>query len=83
MSMPPPMKRRVTPACPRCGSSEVAWILRGEPAMSDRLQADLDAHRVILGGCLVWPDQSDHRCRACRLDFRGDGRPVRVPGADR
>ena len=51
--------------------------------MSDELQADLDGHRVILGGCLVWPDQSDHRCRACGLDFRADGRPVRVPGDDR
>ncbi len=81
--MPTPMKRRATPACPRCGSADVAWILRGYPMIDDELRADLAAHRVILGGCLVWPDQSDHRCRACRVEFRADGRPARLPEDDR
>lgn len=31
--MPAPMaKRRPPPACPRCGSDNVAGILRGDPA---------------------------------------------------
>jgi hypothetical protein len=31
-----------------------------------------------LGGCLVWPDQASHRCNDCGLEFRPEGRPVRV-----
>jgi len=73
--------RRAT--CPRCGSGDVAWILRGYPAMDDELQADLRAHRVTLGGCIAWEGQSDHRCNTCGLQFRADGRPVRIPGDDR
>ena len=70
------------PACPRCGSARVAWILRGLPMFSDELQADLAAGSVVLGGCVVWPDQASHRCNACGLEFRTDGRPVRAEWAD-
>jgi DNA-directed RNA polymerase subunit RPC12/RpoP len=73
--------RRAT--CQRCGSSDVAWILRGCPAMDEKLQAELRAHRVTLGGCIVWEGQPDHRCNTCGLEFRADGRPVRTPGDDR
>jgi len=69
--------------CRRCGSRDVAWILRGYPAMDDELKADLRAHRVTLGGCVVREGQPDHRCNTCGLAFRADGRPVRVPGDDR
>jgi DNA-directed RNA polymerase subunit RPC12/RpoP len=69
--------------CQRCGSGDVAWILRGYPAMDEKLHADLRAHRVTLGGCIVREGQSDHRCNTCGLEFRADGRPVRVPGDDR
>ena len=61
--------------CPRCGSREIATILRGEPAYSEGLEADLEARRVVLGGCMVWDDQPDRSCRTCRLEFRADGRP--------
>jgi hypothetical protein len=69
--------------CQRCGSRDVAWILRGYPAMSDELQADLRARRVTLGGCIVREGQSDHHCNTCGLEFRADGRPVRIPRDDR
>ncbi len=75
-------RQKTRPPCPRCGSGDVAWILRGYPAMDEELDADLDARRVILGGCLVWPDQSDHRCNTCGFEFRKDGRPVRIPEGD-
>jgi hypothetical protein len=64
------------PLCPRCGSANVAWILRGYPKFSDELEADLASGSVVLGGCVVWPDQATHECNACRLEFRSDGRPV-------
>lgn len=50
------------------------------PAYSERLAADLEAHRVVLGGCVVWGDQPDLSCTACGLGFRADGRrPVVDP----
>jgi hypothetical protein len=45
------------------------------PALSDRLEADLEARRVVLGGCMTWDDQPDRSCRTCGLEFRADGRP--------
>ena len=64
---------RRTNACPRCGSHEIARIQYGMPAFSKRLEADLEAHRVVLGGCIVWDDQPDRSCSACGLEFRADG----------
>jgi DNA-directed RNA polymerase subunit RPC12/RpoP len=66
---------RRSKACPRCGSRAIAKIQYGEPAYSRQLEADLEAHRVILGGCMVWDDQPDLTCAACGLEFRVDGRP--------
>jgi hypothetical protein len=45
------------------------------PAYSERLEADLAAHRVVLGGCIVGPGQPDRSCASCGLEFRADGRP--------
>lgn len=66
------------PACPQCGSANVAWILRGYPKFSEELEADLASGSVVLGGCMVEPDQATHQCNACELEFRSDGRPVRA-----
>ena len=68
------------PACPRCGSENVAWILRGYPKYSEELEADLASGSVVLGGCVVELDQASHECNACGLEFRSDGRPVRDEG---
>jgi hypothetical protein len=65
--------REPTVACPRCGSPTVAKILYGYPAFSQKLQADLDAGRVVLGGCVVWEGRPDHACTSCRFEFRTDG----------
>ena len=71
----PAKAARKARVCPRCGSRETVRIQYGMPAHSDRLAADLEAHRVVLGGCMIWPDQPDHSCSACGLEFRADGRP--------
>ena len=52
--------------CPKCGSSETAWILRGLPNFSDELERDIEAGRVILGGCMVGPGMPDHHCHRCQ-----------------
>ena len=74
MSPPPP--------CPRCGSAKVAWILRGYPMFRQELRANLASGSVVLGSCVVWPDQASHQCNACGLEFRSDGKPVLVPDDD-
>ena len=61
--------------CPGCGSREIAKIQYGEPAYSERLETDLEGHRVVLGGCMVWDGQPDCSCTACGLEFRADGFP--------
>ena len=66
--------------CPVCGSREIAKIQHGEPAYSEGFEADLEARRVVLGGCMVWHDQPDRSCTACGLEFRADGlRPILDP----
>jgi hypothetical protein len=52
-------------ACPSCGSTRVARILYGEPMGSASLEADLEAGRVVLGGCLVADDSPRYRCADC------------------
>ena len=64
---------RSNTTCPSCRSRGVARIQYGEPAYSEGLEADLEAHRVVLGGCVVWDDQHDRSCRACGLEFRAEG----------
>jgi hypothetical protein len=61
---------------------KVAWILRGLPIFSEALDAELASGSVVLGGCEVWTGQASHQCKACGLEFRSDGRPVRAPSDD-
>jgi hypothetical protein len=63
------LKREVTPACPSCGSERVAWIFYGLPRSMERLQPDLDAGRVIFGGCSCSENEPQWKCRACGLDW--------------
>jgi hypothetical protein len=53
------------PACASCGSERVARSLYGLPASFAPLQPDLDAGRVILGGCCCSDDEPQWRCLAC------------------
>ena len=51
--------------CPSCGAVEVAAILYGLPRFDDELRADLDAGRVVLGGCCIGGDDPVWVCRGC------------------
>ena len=51
--------------CPRCGSARVAAILWGLPAGSPALDRDLEAGRVVLGGCCVGDDDPAWECADC------------------
>ena len=37
--------------CPRCGFSPVGSILYGYPFFSEKLQAELQSGKTVLGGC--------------------------------
>lgn len=52
--------------CPSCGSGRIATILYGLPAFSPELEADLDAGRIVLGGCCVTDDDPAWQCLDCQ-----------------
>ena len=51
--------------CPTCGHSPVASILWGLPVFSEKLEKDLDAGRMTLGGCIVSGDDPEWKCQKC------------------
>ncbi len=65
------MKRK----CPRCGSKDVAEILRGMPVYSEELKQAIADHKIILGGCSVTGSDPSAHCNACGKDF---GKPPYV-----
>lgn len=69
----------VAQRCPACGSAEVASILYGLPMYDEELRADLDAGRVVLGGCCVGGDDPVWLCRACKHQW---GRLFPTPNQD-
>lgn len=50
--------------CPECGG-KVARIFYGMPAFTERLQADLDAGRIVLGGCEISENMPTWQCVEC------------------
>jgi hypothetical protein len=54
-----------SPACPSCGSDRVAWIFYGLPLSFESLQPELDAGRIILGGCDCSESDPQWQCQAC------------------
>ena len=54
--------------CPSCGAASVARILYGFPDMSsEELRDDLDAGRVVLGGCALLGVEPDWQCVSCEV----------------
>ena len=51
--------------CPNCGSSRIADIQYGEPPASASLEADIEAGRVVLGGCCLTEDSPRYCCLSC------------------
>ncbi len=53
--------------CPACSSSRIAEILYGMPEISDKLEKDLSAGRIILGGCCISDDDPEWQCADCQM----------------
>ncbi len=63
---PPRVVRSSQPAqCPACGGGLVARIFRGMPAYDQKLLDDLDAGRIVLGGCVMTNDDPSWQCTQC------------------
>jgi len=60
------------PNCPKCDTGNVATILYGLPDNSDGLQRELDAERVVLGGCVIFGDDPEWHCNECQHEWRSD-----------
>ena len=59
--------------CPLCGSARVAEIRGGMPAFSEQMQKDLDAGKIVLGGCCIFGDEPTWQCADCGTDFYHKG----------
>ena len=58
--------------CPKCASNKIASIMYGMPVPDEKLQADLDSGRVVLGGCCISLDDPAWKCRECGAVFYKD-----------
>lgn len=57
--------KRKPKKCPKCKSARIANILYGMPAYSEKLQEDIDAGRIALGGCTIGIDDPRWQCADC------------------
>lgn len=72
-------RRRKPRKCPSCGHKPFGSILWGMPGMGEKMRADVEAGRVVIGGCLIGPDDPDWQCAKCGTAMWSDGRVSR-PG---
>lgn len=55
--------------CPSCNSANTCRIIYGMPDYTDKLERDLEAGRVHLGGCTINDDDPNRHCNDCEIDF--------------
>ena len=60
--------------CPECGSDSIAEILYGLPAYDEQMERDLDAGKIVLGGCCVSDDSPEWHCNKCKHEWGSIGR---------
>ena len=49
--------------CWKCGGKDVAKILYGYPISDEELEKEIDAGKIVLGGCIRMP--LDFVCNSC------------------
>jgi len=54
--------------CPSCGG-KVGKIMWGKPIIDNKLEADIAAGKIILGGCCVTDDDPTWQCAKCGEQF--------------
>ena len=56
-------------SCPHCGSTNTCRIMYGMPALTDKLERDLNAGKISLGGCIISFNDPNRHCNECETDF--------------
>ncbi len=59
-------------ACPNCESTNTCQIIYGMPDYTDKLEGELEAGRLHLGGCSVTGLDPNRHCNDCEIDFDTD-----------
>jgi hypothetical protein len=70
------MELRRPKNCPNCGSSKFREIRYGR-ATAETLDA-VDRGEIVLGGCLIMPDQPDWECASCEYRWFDAEDPERI-----
>ena len=70
------MELRKPKNCPKCGSAKFVGILYGRPTTEAREARDRG--EIILGGCIIMPDQPDWECTACGHQWFDVDDPARI-----
>jgi hypothetical protein len=65
---------KVTPPCPGCGAAETIPVMYGYPSYQAFQQQE--AGLIMLGGCLVDPDNPDWHCKVCCHEWQ---QPTKTP----
>lgn len=60
--------------CPVCGSNRIADILYGLRMFSEKLMQEINAGKVVLGGCCLGEDDPAWQCADCGSAFYGKRR---------
>ena len=62
--------------CPACHSTSLALIAYGLPVWTEELEADIQARRIVLGGCMLTADRPRYQCNECgaRIAFLREDR---------
>ena len=56
------------PICPSCGSSNFIPIVYGKPSQ-EAIEKEKRGE-IVLGGCIVSPDDNKFRCKDCGRDYK-------------
>ena len=56
--------------CPMCQQKAGARIIWGMPSMTVEVEAGINKGTLVLGGCIVSPDDADFRCVECGHEWR-------------
>ncbi len=60
--------------CPKCDSNSVAKIIYGLVAYDEQMERDLDAGKIVLGGCCISNDSPEWHCNECWHKWSSMGR---------
>lgn len=55
--------------CPNCSSANTCRIMYGMPEYTGKLERDLEAGKIHLGGCVITNVDPNRHCNECEVDF--------------